>query len=105
MKYPIALSILVVLLLGLGHRSSRAQSTPEIDSKPVTAACVSDQVETLPVPFPDLPTDHWAFEAVMNLYYGCFAETSQANSPEAAPSDPAVETAPPSTEPPDELQP
>jgi len=105
MKHSIALSLLVVVLLGLGHRSSRAQSTPENDSEAVTAACVSGQAETLPIPFPDLPSDHWAFEAVMNLYYGCFAETSQANSSEAAPSAPTVETTPPSTAPLDELQP
>ena len=39
----------------------------------IVAACVRGEAETLPLPFTDLEVNHWAFEAVMNLYYGCFA--------------------------------
>lgn len=35
----------------------------------VLAACTNNQAQTLPNPFVDLSPDHWAFKAVMNLYY------------------------------------
>lgn len=39
-------------------------------SKPdVLRACATRRVRDLPIPFADLDPNHWAFEAVMTLYY------------------------------------
>ena len=32
-------------------------------------ACVQNQVETLPTFFTDVPSDHWAYKAVLTMYY------------------------------------
>ena len=32
-------------------------------------ACVQNQAETLPNPFTDVPSDHWAYKAVLTMYY------------------------------------
>ncbi|MEN9207678.1 MAG: hypothetical protein Q6L50_00670 [Gloeomargarita sp. GMQP_bins_120] len=35
----------------------------------VALACAQRRVRELPIPFADLDPNHWAFEAVMTLYY------------------------------------
>ncbi|MCS6781818.1 MAG: hypothetical protein RMI89_06735 [Gloeomargarita sp. SKYBB_i_bin120] len=35
----------------------------------VAQACATRRVRELPIPFADLDPNHWAFEAVMTLYY------------------------------------
>ncbi|MEW5858919.1 MAG: S-layer protein [Cyanobacteriota bacterium] len=45
--------------------SSPAQPT----SDPVLEACAQDQADTLPNPFSDVPSNHWAFKAVLSMYY------------------------------------
>src|SRR4028118_1074072 len=38
-------------------------------------ACVQNQAETLPNPFTDVPSDHWAYKAVLTMYYcGAYRE-------------------------------
>ena len=38
-------------------------------------ACVQNQVETLPNPFTDVPSNHWAYKAVLTMYYcGAYRE-------------------------------
>jgi hypothetical protein len=32
-------------------------------------ACVQNQAETLPNPFTDVPSNHWAYKAVLTMYY------------------------------------
>ncbi len=32
-------------------------------------ACVQNQAETLPNPFTDVPSNHWAYNAVLTMYY------------------------------------
>ena len=55
----------------------QAQTSPVVEPvltiEDIAAACVRGEAETLPLPFTDLDVNHWAFESVMNLYYGCFA--------------------------------
>jgi hypothetical protein len=65
-----------------------AQPTPSPEA--VAEACRSGQVATLPLPFPDLQRDHWAFESVMRLYYGCVVHENQPTS--------ASSTSPPTAE-------
>ncbi|MCP6759452.1 MAG: S-layer protein [Fischerella sp. CENA71] len=42
---------------------------PAKSSNQVLNACVQNKAETLPNPFSDVPNDHWAFKAVMTMYY------------------------------------
>ena len=43
--------------------------------EPVLNACVQNQVETLPNPFTDVPSNHWAYKAVLTMYYcGAYRE-------------------------------
>ncbi len=35
----------------------------------VLEACATNQIRTLPAPYSDVPTDHWAYEAVAKMYY------------------------------------
>ena len=40
-------------------------------------ACVQNQVETLPNPFTDVPSNHWAYKAVLTMYYcGAYREAT-----------------------------
>jgi hypothetical protein len=40
-------------------------------------ACVQNQVETLPNPFTDVPSDRWAYKAVLTMYYcGAYREAT-----------------------------
>ncbi|MEG4090779.1 S-layer protein [Microcoleus sp. Pol12B4] len=41
----------------------------------VLNACIQNQVETLPNPFTDVPSNHWAYKAVLTMYYcGAYRE-------------------------------
>jgi len=41
----------------------------------VLDACVQDRVETLPNPFTDVPSNRWAYKAVLTMYYcGAYRE-------------------------------
>jgi hypothetical protein len=35
----------------------------------VLNACISNRAETLPNPFTDVPSNHWAYKAVLTMYY------------------------------------
>ncbi|MEG5018731.1 MULTISPECIES: S-layer protein [unclassified Microcoleus] len=38
-------------------------------------ACVQNRAETLPNPFTDIPSNHWAYKAVLTMYYcGAYRE-------------------------------
>ncbi|EGK86696.1 S-layer protein [Microcoleus vaginatus PCC 9802] len=40
-------------------------------------ACVQNQAETLPNPFSDVPSNHWAYKAVLTMYYcGAYREAT-----------------------------
>ena len=54
----------------------QVQPTPE----QVLNGCVQNQVETLPTPFSDVPSDHWAYKAVLTMYYGvAYREATPSN--------------------------
>ena len=51
----------------------QVQQTPE----QILNACVQNQAETLPNPFTDVPSDHWAYKAVLTMYYcGAYREAT-----------------------------
>ena len=38
-------------------------------------ACIQNRAETLPNPFTDVPSNHWAYKAVLTMYYcGAYRE-------------------------------
>ena len=40
-------------------------------------ACVQNRAETLPNPFSDVPRNHWAYKAVLTMYYcGAYREAT-----------------------------
>lgn len=40
-------------------------------------ACVQNRAETLPNPFSDVPSNHWAYKAVLTMYYcGAYREAT-----------------------------
>ncbi|MCU0541121.1 MAG: S-layer protein [Oscillatoriaceae cyanobacterium Prado104] len=40
-------------------------------------ACVQNRAETLPNPFRDVPSNHWAYKAVLTMYYcGAYREAT-----------------------------
>ena len=40
-------------------------------------ACVQNQAETLPNPFTDVPSNHWAYKSVLTMYYcGAYREAT-----------------------------
>lgn len=43
------------------------EATPT--SEQVLQACAQDQAQTLPSPYTDVPQDHWAYKAVLSMYY------------------------------------
>jgi hypothetical protein len=68
------LSTVVLLLASASFMPGvKAQTIPRGQAEPTTEqiqqACASDRAETLPIPFSDIEPGHWAFKAVMNLYY------------------------------------
>jgi hypothetical protein len=43
----------------------------------VANACIQNQAEALPIPFSDVSPNHWAFKAVMTMYYcGAFRQAT-----------------------------
>lgn len=58
-----------------------AQTEPAQSQQQVLIACVQGKAETLPIPFTDLSPNHWAFKAVMTMYYcGAFRQATPVNS-------------------------
>src|SRR4028119_1229668 len=56
----------------------------------ILTACVQNQAETLPNPFSDVPSNHWAYKAVLTMYYcGAYREGTPPalikESPESGP--------------------
>ncbi|MEG4035702.1 S-layer protein [Microcoleus sp. S36b_A4] len=67
----------------------------------VLDACIQNQVETLPNPFTDVPSNHWAYKAVLTMYYcGAYREgTPPALIKESLESGPPIRESLPSRSP------
>ncbi|MEG4218224.1 S-layer protein [Microcoleus sp. Pol14C6] len=49
----------------------------QVIREPILNACVQNQAETLPNPFSDVPSNHWAYKAVLTMYYcGAYREAT-----------------------------
>ena len=65
-------ALVAVALVSSGYVSSLQAQTPELaelNSEEIRQACATDRADTLPIPFVDLSSEEWAFQAVMSLYY------------------------------------
>lgn len=80
---------ITVLLATTSLSPVKAQEKPAFVSQPtsttqaqstrdeVANACIQNQADTLPRPFTDVSPNHWAFKAVMTMYYcGAFREAA-----------------------------
>lgn len=57
--------------------STPTNQVPAAPDNQVLNACVQNRAETLPIPFSDVPPDHWAFKAVMTMHYcGAFRQAT-----------------------------
>lgn len=48
---------------------SEQEQAPTLTTEQVRLACARNRADTLPNPFSDVPRDHWAYSAVLNLFY------------------------------------
>ena len=48
---------------------SEREQAPSLTHKQVRLACARNQAEALPNPFSDVSPDHWAYRAVLSLFY------------------------------------
>ncbi|MEG4270948.1 MULTISPECIES: S-layer protein [unclassified Microcoleus] len=68
------------LLISTGFlATAKAENTPQFQPTPeqILNACLQNQGETLPNPFTDVPSNHWAYKAVLTMYYcGAYREAT-----------------------------
>ena len=68
------------LLISTGFLApAKAQNTAQLQParEQIINACVQNQAETLPNPFTDVPSNHWAYKAVLTMYYcGAYREAT-----------------------------
>ncbi|MEC4815659.1 MAG: S-layer protein [Scytonema sp. PMC 1069.18] len=80
MKFFKILVTTAVLTTTSLETSAIAQDSPTptpVRSSQILKACINNQAETLPIPFSDVSPDHWAFKAVMTMYYcGAFRQAT-----------------------------
>ena len=79
MNKKILISVLLLTTIGLVNsvKAQEPSNTESAKSDQVINACVQNKAETLPNPFSDVPSDHWAFKAVMTMHYcGAFRQAT-----------------------------
>ncbi|MEG4498596.1 S-layer protein [Microcoleus sp. F10-C6] len=68
------------LLISTGFLApAKAENTPQFQPTPeqILNACVHNQAEILPNHFTDVPSNHWAYKAVLTMYYcGAYREAT-----------------------------
>ncbi len=79
MNCKILVTVVVLATSGLVFpvRATEPTNGNQVKSNQVLNACVQNQAQTLPNPFSDVPSDHWAFKAVMTMHYcGAFRQAT-----------------------------
>lgn len=76
----VALLAFTSLVAPVEAQEPEAASTPiaqRAARTEIANACIKNRAETLPIPFSDVSPDHWAFKAVMTMYYcGAFRQAA-----------------------------
>lgn len=65
---------ILTLLASIGLVTpAKAQNAPtreaQVTGDEVLEACAENRADTLPNPFSDVSPDHWAYQAVLSMYY------------------------------------
>jgi hypothetical protein len=82
--------VTVILLIIINFRDAAKAQNPTTEAQPnnslvqaqptreqILNACVQNRAETLPNPFSDVPSNHWAYKAVLTMYYcGAYREAT-----------------------------
>ncbi|MGL5058672.1 MAG: S-layer protein [Microcoleus sp.] len=82
--------VTVILLIITSFRDTATAQNPTTEAQPnnslvqaqpnreqILNACVQNRAETLPNPFSDVPSNHWAYKAVLTMYYcGAYREAT-----------------------------
>ncbi|MHC5771788.1 MAG: S-layer protein [Nostoc sp.] len=79
MKYKILATLVVLATTSFvtAAKSQEPVTEAPATSNQVVNACVQNLAQTLPNPFTDVPSDHWAFKAVMTMHYcGAFRQAT-----------------------------
>ncbi|MFN6486645.1 MAG: S-layer protein [Nostoc sp.] len=79
MKYKILATLVVLATTSFVTPAKSQEPVTEAPatSNQVVNACVQNLAQTLPNPFTDVPSDHWAFKAVMTMHYcGAFRQAT-----------------------------
>lgn len=74
MQFRLFSAIALLAAVGLATPVKAQDTQPvetrsQVSGEQVLQACSQDRADTLPIPFSDLSPNHWAFKAVMSLYY------------------------------------
>lgn len=75
---PLAL-LLPALIAALSWTAPAQADTPiaQLTTRQILEACVAGRAETLPNPYTDVAPDHWAYKAVLTMYYcGAFRQAT-----------------------------
>jgi len=78
MKLTIFATATLLIYTGISA-PAKAENTTQFQParEQILNACVQSQAETLPNPFTDLPSHHWAYKAVLTMYYcGAYREAT-----------------------------
>ncbi|MDZ7957170.1 MAG: S-layer protein [Aulosira sp. DedQUE10] len=76
-KILVAVLLLANISLVNPVKAQEPNNNESAKSNPVVDACIQNRAETLPNPFSDVPSDHWAFKAVMTMHYcGAFRQAT-----------------------------
>ncbi|MGL5063138.1 MAG: S-layer protein [Microcoleus sp.] len=83
------ISAVIILISASCSLPAKAQNSPQIEEQnnsvvqipptreQILNACVANRAETLPNPFRDVPSNHWAYKAVLTMYYcGAYREAT-----------------------------
>ncbi|MBN3870467.1 S-layer protein [Nostoc sp. JL33] len=79
MNYKILATVVVLATTSFVTPVKSQETTTDTPAKSnqVLNACIQNQAETLPNPFSDVPSEHWAFKAVMTMHYcGAFRKAT-----------------------------
>jgi hypothetical protein len=72
---PLCLAVPAIAQNAAPPRTNAQTPPAQPTASQVIAACVENRAETLPIPFTDVSPNHWAFKAVMTMYYcGAFRQ-------------------------------
>ncbi len=70
MNSKILVAILLLANISLVNyvKAQEPSNNEAAKANPVVDACIQNRAENLPNPFSDVPSDHWAFKAVMTMH-------------------------------------